>query len=239
MSAATKAGGIRVEGIDAFYGKSHVLRDVSLEIGGRGVVALLGRNGAGKTTTIKAITGLVPPARGRILLDGANIAGLRPDQITRRGIACVPEERNVFTHLSVEQNLRIAERRASPWSIERVVETFPLIKPLLRRMGGHLSGGEQQIVAIARALLLGPKVLLLDEPSQGLAPVMTERVLEVLATLKGEGLAMLLVEQKLDMVVELAGNAYILDNGRVVHSGPAAELGADSDIVHRYLGVGA
>lgn len=231
--------GIRVEAIDALYGKSHVLHEVSLEIAAGGVVTLLGRNGAGKTTVIKSITGVLAPARGRILLDGDDITGLRPDQITRRGVACVPEERNIFTHLSVDQNLRIAERRASPWTAERVVETFPLIKPLLRRMGGHLSGGEQQLVAIARALLLGPKVLLLDEPSQGLAPVMAERVLELLSTLKDEGLSMLLVEQKLDIALELAQYAYILDNGRMVHSGPSADLEIDSDIVHRYLGVGS
>ncbi len=230
--------GLSVKGIDAYYGRSHVLHDVSLEIPQGTVATILGRNGAGKTTTIRSICGLLPPAKGSITLNGQQISGLRGDRITRLGVSCVTENRDIFTHLTVRENLAIARRKKSAWTLERVLDDFALIRPLLGRPGGALSGGEQQIVAIARALMLGPRILLLDEPSQGLAPVMVDRVIEVLSHLKEQGLAMLVVEQKLDVALELAEVAYILENGRIVHSGAAADLAADMSLVHRHLGIG-
>jgi len=196
--------GLTVKAIDASYGKSRILHGVSLEIPRSSVVTLLGRNGAGKTTTIRTICGLLTPSTGRILLDGAQISGLRADQIARRGIACVTEGRDIFSHLTVRENLKIAARRDRARAVDRVVADFPLIERLLDRMGGALSGGEQQLVAIGRALLLEPAVLLLDEPSQGLAPVMVDRVVEVLTALKGKDLGVLIVEQKIDVALELA-----------------------------------
>jgi len=231
--------GLIVSKIDSSYGQSHILHEVSLRIPRGGVVTLLGRNGAGKTTTIRSICGLLMPTSGRIELDGIDITSLRADQTARHGIASVTEDRGVFTHLSVRENLGIVRRRNSAWSLERVLDDFPLIRPLLDRPGGALSGGEQQLVAIARALMLDPKVLLLDEPSQGLAPVMVDRVLEVLSGLKSTGLAMLIVEQKLDVALELAEHAYVLDHGRVVYEAPAHELASDTKAIHKYLGVGA
>jgi len=230
--------GLVVDGIDAFYGRSHVLHEVSLQIPAGSVATLLGRNGAGKTTMIRAICGLLRPAKGLISLDGQRLSGLRGDQITRLGVSCVTESRDIFTHLTVTENLAIARRKTSAWTLERVLDDFALIRPLLNRAGGALSGGEQQIVAIARALMLGPKILLLDEPSQGLAPIMVDRVIEVLSGLRGSGLTMLIVEQKLDLALELAEYAYILDNGSVVYDGRASDLAADTALIHCHLGVG-
>jgi branched-chain amino acid transport system ATP-binding protein len=227
-----------VDGIDVLYGRSHVLHQVSLRIPAGSVATILGRNGAGKTTTIRSICGLLRPTSGSISLNGQTISGLRGDQITRLGVSCVSESRDIFTHLTVTENLAIARRKASAWTLERVLDNFALIRPLLNRPGGSLSGGEQQIVAIARALMLGPKILLLDEPSQGLAPIMLDRVIEVLSGLKASGLAMLVVEQKLDVALELAEYAYILDNGHVVYDGRASDLAADATLIHRHLGVG-
>jgi len=231
--------GLVVSSINSSYGQSHILHDVSLRIPSGGVVTLLGRNGAGKTTTLRSICGLLTPTSGRIELDGTDITSLRADQIVRQGIASVTEDRGVFTHLSVRENLAIVKRRKSAWSLEHVLDDFPLIRPLLDRAGGALSGGEQQIVAIARALMLDPKILLLDEPSQGLAPVMVDRVLEVLSGLKSTGLAMLIVEQKLDVALELAEHAYVLEHGRLAYEAPAHELASNNDAIHKHLGVSA
>jgi branched-chain amino acid transport system ATP-binding protein len=210
---------------------------VSLSIGAGQVVTLLGRNGAGKTTTIRTIAGLLTATSGSIELDGKDITRLRPDQIVRRGIACVTEGRGIFTHLSARENLALAERKGRGWTLERVLDEFPLVTRLLPRPGGALSGGEQQILAIARALMLDPAILLLDEPSQGLAPVMVDRVLEVLSRLRATGLSMLIVEQKLDIALEIAEYAYVLENGRVALEAPSAELSADPATVNKYLGV--
>lgn len=229
--------GLVISNVNAAYGKSHILHDVSLSIGAGQVVTLLGRNGAGKTTTIRTIAGLLTATSGSIELDGKDITRLRPDQIVRRGIACVTEGRGIFTHLSARENLALAERKGRGWTLERVLDEFPLVTRLLPRPGGALSGGEQQILAIARALMLDPAVLLLDEPSQGLAPVMVDRVLEVLSRLRATGLSMLIVEQKLDIALEIAEYAYVLDNGRVALEAPSAELSADPATVNKYLGV--
>jgi len=230
--------GLIVDSIDASYGKSRILHGVSLEIPKSSVVTLLGRNGAGKTTTIRTICGLLHPSAGRITLDGAPISGLRPDQITRKGVACVTEARDIFTHLTVRENLQIAARGDAGRAVDRVVTDFPLIERLLGQMGGALSGGEQQLVAIGRALLLDPKVLLLDEPSQGLAPVMVDRVVEVLTALKGTDLTILIVEQKIDVALELAEEVFVLDSGRVVHRSPSRDFASNAEVIQRHLGVG-
>jgi len=229
--------GLIIRNVNAAYGKSHILHDVSLSIGKGQVVTLLGRNGAGKTTTIRTIAGLLTATSGSIELNGTDITRLRPDQIVKRGIACVTEGRGIFTHLSAQENLALAERKGQSWTMERVLDEFPLVTRLLPRPGGALSGGEQQILAVARALMLDPAVLLLDEPSQGLAPVMVDRVLEVLSRLRATGLSMLIVEQKLDIALEIAEYAYVLENGRIAVEAPSAELSADPATVNKYLGV--
>ena len=229
---------LTLEDVHAFYGKSHILHGVGFDLFPGEVVALLGRNGAGKTTTIRTISGLLPPAEGRIEFDGRDITGDRPDVIARAGIATVPESRDIFSTLTVQENLALAARRAREWTVERVLETFPILQPLMKRLGGRWSGGEQQMVAIARALLTEPKLIMLDEPSQGLAPVMVQRVTEVLSTLKEQKISMLLVEQKLDVAIALADRIYVLDTGRVVHSCSRDDLAGDPASVQRYLGVG-
>lgn len=229
---------LKLQGIDAFYGKSHILHGVELELFAGEVVALLGRNGAGKTTTIRTISGLLPPAGGQIEFDGRDITGKRPDAIARAGIATVPESRDIFSTLTVQENLELAARRSRQWTVERVLDTFPIIRPLVKRLGGRLSGGEQQMVAIARALLSEPKLIMLDEPSQGLAPVMVQRVSEVLSALKSQKMSLLLVEQKLDVALALADRIYVLDTGRIVHACSRDDLAGDPASVQRYLGVG-
>jgi branched-chain amino acid transport system ATP-binding protein len=224
--------------VHAYYDLSHILHGIDLELGAGEVVALLGRNGAGKTTTIRSINGLLPPADGVIRFNDVDITTWRADAIARAGIATVPEGREIFSTLTVTENLALAARRAGDWTVDRVVDTFPIIKPLMSRLGGRLSGGEQQIVAIARALLLEPKLIMLDEPSQGLAPVMVDQVVDVLLALKAERISMLLVEQKLDIALELSDRIYVLDIGRVVKECKRDELEADPEIAQRHLGVG-
>lgn len=224
--------------IHAFYGKSHILHGVNLTLNPGEVVALLGRNGAGKTTTIRTAAGLLPAAQGKITLDGRDITNQRADAIARSGLVTVPETRDIFSTLTVRDNLMLAARRTKGKSIDRVLDIFPIIRPLLGRIGGHLSGGEQQMVAIARALLAEPQVVMLDEPSQGLAPVMVDRVTEVLTTLKREQMSMLLVEQKLDVAMALCDRIYVLDTGRIAHTCTRNELADNPQIAQRYLGIG-
>jgi branched-chain amino acid transport system ATP-binding protein len=224
--------------VHTYYGLSHILQGVSLSVARGGVVSLLGRNGAGKTTTLRTIVGLVKPNSGRIFFDGEDVTGLRVDLIARRGIATVPEERDIFTHLSVHENLEIVPARHQDWSLERIYATFPLLQPLKNRRGGHLSGGEQQTLAIARAMLLGPKILLLDEPSQGLAPIIVKRILEILRGLKSQGMSILLIEQKLDIALDLSDYVYFIDQGRIVFEGSATEIKQRPELVREHLGVG-
>lgn len=243
------AGGPRpallaVEAIDTYYGDAQVLRGLSLEIGVGETVCLLGRNGRGKTTTIRSILGLVPVRRGRILFDGADITRAPTHLIARRGIAWVPDNRRVFPTLTVERNLLMALNRALPpreaaraWTLERVYARFPLLGRLRQRLGEHLSGGEAQLVAIARALLMHPRLVLLDEPSQGLAPRIVEDIMAVIQEMRDEGIAMLLVEQNSSLALGLADRAYVIDDGRIVHAGPAAALDADAALKHRLLAV--
>ena len=229
---------LEVKNIDTYYGLGHILHDLSLRVDDGEVVALLGRNGAGKTTTLRSVTGLNPPRSGQITYKGASIAGLPTHQISRLGIALVHETRGIFSYLTARENLEIARRPGSRWSKESMLERFPKLREVLDRKGRLLSGGEQQMLAIARALLTGPELLLLDEPSQGLAPLVVETVMGTVRELKRERVSMLLVEQNAEMALGLADRVYVIDHGTVVFEGPPAELRADAQVTATYLGVG-
>ena len=224
--------------IDTFYGLGHILHGLSLAVAEGEVVALLGRNGAGKTTTLRSISGLTPPRAGEIRYQGRNIAGLKPNEVSRLGIALVPETRDIFSFLTARENLAIAQRRGSRWRIDTVLERFPGLKERLAHKGRELSGGEQQMLAIARALLTGPELLLLDEPSQGLAPLVVNAVMSTIEELKKERVSMLLVEQNAEMALRLADRVYVIDHGTVVFEGTPAALRADRQVTKNYLGVG-
>jgi len=224
--------------VNAWYGTHHILDGVSLRLAPGEILALLGRNGAGKTTTLRAIMGLVDRSEGRIELDGSSLTGLRASQINRRGIAYVPEYRGVFAGLSVRENLSIAVRRGSDWAVDAVLELFPALEPLLDRKGGQLSGGEQQMLAIGRALMSSPRYVLLDEPSQGLAPIIVDKVMDTLHHLRGRDLGILLVEQNAEIALDLADRVCVIDQGRVMLDGTAAEAKAQNETLAAYLGVG-
>ena len=229
---------IELKSINTFYGLGHILHDLSLRVGEGEVVALLGRNGAGKTTTMRSIAGLTPPRSGEIRYKGRDIAGLEAHRVSRLGIALVPETRDIFSFLSAKENLSIAARKESRWQIDAVLDRFPRLKERLSNKGRELSGGEQQMLAIARALLTGPDLLLLDEPSQGLAPLVVESVMETIRDLKKERVSMLLVEQNAEMALQLADRVYVIDHGTVVFEGTPAALRADRQVTTTYLGVG-
>ncbi|HET7669764.1 MAG TPA: ABC transporter ATP-binding protein [Burkholderiales bacterium] len=229
---------LQVENIDTFYGLGHILHGLSLGVGEGEVVALLGRNGAGKTTTMRSITGLTPPRRGAIRYKGRDIAGLEPHRVSQLGIALVPETRGIFSYLSCGENLSIAERKSSRWQMQTVLERFPRLRERLGNKGHQLSGGEQQMLAIARALLTGPDLLLLDEPSQGLAPIVVGTVMETIRELKKERVSMLLVEQNAELALQLADRVYVIDHGTVVFEGTPARLRGDAQVMRTYLGVG-
>jgi branched-chain amino acid transport system ATP-binding protein len=225
-------------GIETYYGLSHILHGLSLSVAQGEVVALLGRNGAGKTTTLRCITGLTPPRKGEIRYKGSDIAGLDAHRISRMGIALVPETRDVFSYLTARENLAIARRPGSRWQMDTVLERFPRLRERLDSKGRLLSGGEQQMLAIARALMTGPDLLLLDEPSQGLAPLVVEAVMGTIRELKNERVSMLLVEQNAEMALQLADRVYVIDHGTVVFEGTPEGLRADSQVTASYLGVG-
>jgi branched-chain amino acid transport system ATP-binding protein len=227
-----------VRGIDTYYGLAHVLHGLSLHVGDGEVVALLGRNGAGKTTALRSITGLTPARRGAVLYRGADIAGRPAHRIARMGIALVPETRGIFSYLTARENLDIARRPGARWDLESVLERFPKLRDVLDRRGRFLSGGEQQMLAIARAMLTGPDLLLLDEPSQGLAPLVVEAVIGTIHQLKRERVSMLLVEQNAEMALALADRVYVIDHGTTVFEGTPAALRADAQVTATYLGVG-
>ena len=229
---------LQVENVDAFYGIGHILHGLSLNVGESEVVALLGRNGAGKTTTLRCIAGLTPPRRGAIRYQGRSIAGDPPHRIARMGIALVPETRDIFSYLTVKENLVIGQRTGSRWRMETVLERFPKLAERLGNKGRELSGGEQQMLAIARALLTGPELLLLDEPSQGLAPLVVNAVMDTIRGLKAERVSMLLVEQNAEMALQLADRVYVIDHGTVVFEGTPAALRAERQVTATYLGVG-
>jgi branched-chain amino acid transport system ATP-binding protein len=227
---------LSVRDLHVYLGESHVLQGISFDVAEGGATALLGRNGVGKTTTLRALMGLVG-RRGRIELDGSDITATPTYKIVRRGVGYVPEDRDIFSGLSVEENLKIAERDSEP-RYELVFELFPELKQRARQPAGTLSGGQQQMVAIARGLLNGNRVLLVDEPTKGLAPLLVTEVANVLAR-AAELATILLVEQNLGVVERVARDAVVLDTGRVVHVGPARDLLDNTPLVHRMLGVGA
>jgi branched-chain amino acid transport system ATP-binding protein len=229
---------IELNKINTYYGLGHILHDLSLTVGESEVVALLGRNGAGKTTTMRSIAGLTPPRSGAIRYKGRDIAGLEAHRVSRLGIALVPETRDIFSYLTAGENLSIASRRESRWQMDNVLERFPSLKQRLSNKGRELSGGEQQMLAIARALLTGPDLLLLDEPSQGLAPLVVDAVMSTIRDLKKERVSMLLVEQNAEMALQLADRVYVIDHGTVVFEGTPAALRADRQVTTTYLGVG-
>ena len=229
---------IELRKINTFYGLGHILHDLSLSVAEGEVVALLGRNGAGKTTTLRSITGLTPPKNGEIRYKGRDIVGLDAHKISQMGIALVPETRGIFSYLTAKENLSIAQRPRSRWQMETVLERFPTLKERMNHKGRELSGGEQQMLAIARALLTGPDLLLLDEPSQGLAPLVVDAVMGTIRTLKEERVSMLLVEQNAEMALQLADRVYVIDHGTVVFDGTPGGLRADRQVTSTYLGVG-
>ncbi len=228
-----------MQGVDALYGDSHVLHGVSFEVGAGRVLALLGRNGAGKTTCMSAIIGFVPPRKGAIRLFGEPIAGLAPEAIARKGVGFVPQGRRVFQTLSVKENLQVSERRGSfsNWNLASVFELFPQLEERAGQAAGSLSGGEQQMLAIARALMGNPRVLLMDEPSEGLAPLIVAEVGRTIARLKAEGQSILLVEQNARLALELADEVVILNTGRVAFAGSAGEARGNEALITQHLGV--
>jgi len=229
---------LEIKSIDTYYGLGHILHGLSLGVGEGEVVAVLGRNGAGKTTTLRSITGLTPPRSGEIRYKGRSIVGVDAHRISQMGIALVPETRDIFSFLTARENLSIARRKRSRWQMETVLDRFPTLRERLSHKGRELSGGEQQMLAIARALLTGPDLLLLDEPSQGLAPLVVDAVMGTIRTLKQEHVSMLLVEQNAEMALQLADRVYIIDHGTVVFEGTPARLRADTQVTATYLGVG-
>ena len=228
---------LELRGVHAVYGLSHVLHGVTLTAREGEVISLLGRNGAGKSTTLKAIMGLVRVTAGTVGFLGRSLLGLAPHEISRGGVGFVPEDRRIFADLTVRENLLVAERGGGRWSVERVVELFPPLAGLLRQRAGSLSGGEQQMLTIARTLLTQPRVLLLDEPSEGLAPVVVRRLGDAIAALKRDGLTIVLSEQNVKFARRLADRAYIIEKGEIKFEGPMAALDADDALRRAYLGV--
>jgi branched-chain amino acid transport system ATP-binding protein len=229
---------LEIDRINSYYGDSHILFDVSMRVEKADVVALLGRNGAGKSTTLKSLMGLVSPQSGSIRLDGAELCGAKPHVAAARGMQLVPEERRIFGSLSVEENLVLAGLTARPaWPLDRIYETFPRLRERRTSRGTDLSGGEQQMLAIARALIRDPKVLLLDEPFEGLAPIIVRELLAVCEQLADAGQTIVIVEQNLAAALSIAKRACILNNGHIVFDDAADELKRRTDTLSRYLGV--
>jgi branched-chain amino acid transport system ATP-binding protein len=234
MTAALTA-----EGLHTFYGKSHILHGVGLDVADGKITALLGRNGAGKTTTLRSLMGLTPAREGRITIFGAETTRWPTFRIAASGVGYVPEGRRIFANLSVDENLKVPLQRAGPWTSERVYQLFPRLAERKQNRGRQLSGGEQEMLSIGRALLLNPRLLILDEPSQGLAPLVVREVFRVIAQMRQDGIAVLLVEQNARMSLEIADHAYVLDGGSIVYSGPAQELAADVARVQALAGASA
>jgi branched-chain amino acid transport system ATP-binding protein len=229
---------LEIDGLNSFYGDSHILFDVSLRVAANEVVALIGRNGAGKSTTLKSLMGVVTPRSGTVKLDGINVAGRKSHAIAQAGMQLVPEDRRIFGSLNVEENLLLAGLTASKrWPLDRIYTMFPRLKQRRSNAGTDLSGGEQQMLAIARALVRDPKILLLDEPFEGLAPIIVRDLMKVCRDLAAAGQTIVLVEQNLAATLALAHRIYILNNGHIVHEGPAGEIKAQPEVLQRYLGV--
>lgn len=234
MSAALEA-----RDLHTFYGKSHILHGVSLDVAEGNITTLLGRNGAGKSTTLRSLMGLTPAREGKITIFGTDTTEMAPFQIAAMGVGYVPEGRRVFANLTVDENLRVPIERSGSWTIARIYELFPRLAERKMNRGRQLSGGEQEMLAIARALLVNPKLLMLDEPSQGLAPLVVAEVFRIITEMRREGISVLLVEQNARMSLEIADFAYVLDDGKVVYSGSARELAADEARVQALAGASA
>jgi branched-chain amino acid transport system ATP-binding protein len=234
MTAALAA-----ERLDTYYGKSHILHGVSLEAAEGEVTALLGRNGAGKTTTLRSVMGLTPPRQGRVCVFGRDTTHWPAFRVAALGVGYVPEGRRIFPNLSVDENLTVPLERPGPWTKASIYRLFPGLAERRLSRGRQLSGGEQEMLSIARALLINPKLLILDEPSQGLAPLITREVFRIVAQMRAEGISVLLVEQNVRMSLAVADHAYVLDDGHVVYSGPARELAADEARVQSLTGASA
>jgi branched-chain amino acid transport system ATP-binding protein len=230
---------LEAEALHTFYGKSHILHGVGLEVHEGEIVALLGRNGAGKSTTLRSLMGLTHAREGVVRIFGHATTEWPPYRIAGLGVGFVPEGRRIFANLSVDENLKVPVERPGPWTVERVYQLFPRLLERKNNKGRQLSGGEQEMLAIARALLLNPKLLLLDEPSQGLAPIIVQDVFNVVVAARKEGISVLLVEQNVRAAVEIADRAYVLDNGEVVYQGPAAEFAKDEERVRALAGASA
>jgi branched-chain amino acid transport system ATP-binding protein len=228
-----------LDSVNAYYGDSHILHGVSLSVREGEVVCLLGRNGAGKTTTILTIMGYLKPRPGRIVYNGRDIGDWAPYRVARLGFGFVPQERGIFPSLTVRENLTVFARatRQSRWTLERIYDLFPNLKARERNLGFQLSGGEQQMLSIARALMLNPTLLLLDEPSEGLAPMIVQEILKVLKTLKDEGLAILLVEQNLHTALAVADRHHVMNKGEICFTGSSAELEGNEFVMRNYLSV--
>ena len=229
---------LKAEGIHTYYGKSHILRGVSLAVNEGEIVTVLGRNGAGKTTTMRSLTGLTPPRAGRIEVFGHDTTRWAAHRIAQLGVGYVPEGRKIFGALTVRENLLVPQSRPGPWTLERVFELFPRLEERKSQLGRQLSGGEQEMLSIARPLLLNPRLMLLDEPSQGLAPLVVKEVMQVVRRMREEGLSVLLVEQNVPLSLSVADRAYVLDDGKVVYSGSAQELARDRELVEKLAGAG-
>jgi branched-chain amino acid transport system ATP-binding protein len=234
---------VAVEDLHTFYGKSHILHGVSLVVGRGEVVGLLGRNGVGKSTTLKTIMGLVHPSRGKVLLEGGSIAGLPAHKLARRGIGYVPEDRRIFRFLTVMENLRTGldrhgvDEAKKQTLLDKVFAFFPVLAERRNQAGGTLSGGEQQMLAIARAMMLEPKIILLDEPTEGLMPRMVSQIHQIIDTLHGDGVAILLVEQNVPLTLAASQRVYLMEKGTVRHHCAASELNIDDPRIKQYLGV--
>lgn len=232
---------LSVEKIDVFYGASKILFGVDIAVGHGRTLALLGRNGAGKSTTLKAIAGLAPPKRGRVVLRGRDMAGSKPYVIARAGIGYVPEDRQVFPEHSVEDNLLIGAKRGRDreglWTLSQIYEVFPILAGMRDRRAGALSGGEQQMLTIARTLMGNPEVLLLDEPSEGLAPIIVQTIGDLIRKLRGKGVTILLAEQNMHFCLGISEDAVVIDKGGVVFSGAIQELRENREVTRRYLAI--
>ncbi len=226
---------LNVNRIHSYYGSSHILFDVSLIVNKAEVVGLLGRNGAGKSTTLRSIMGLTPPKEGRITFNGKDITGQKPYVLVRKGIGYVPDDRRIFADLSTDDNLEIVHSRKTDWSKERVYTLFPTLKEIRTRRGGNLSGGEQQMLTIGRALMSSPELLLLDEPTEGLAPLIVRELENQILAMKEAGISILLTEQNVKSALKLINRGYVIDNGRIRFKGTVADLEANEEIKKKYL----